>query len=153
MSSMSRLLKYVLVVSLALFAPPAWALDTWDGSSGVLTDLNQISGTMGVDAVYEISTAHGLEYVAQQVNSGTTYSGETIRLTDDLNMNGFSWNFSTPIGDRSLSYAFEGTFDGNGHTISNLWMGLPSGDGVGLFGFIDDAVITNLILTGVNVAG
>ena len=43
-------------------------------------------------------------------------------------------------------------FDGQGFTISNLSVNVPTGN-VGLFGYVDNATLSNLTLTNVNVTG
>ena len=54
-----------------------------------------------------------------------------------------------PIG---TSY-FRATFDGNGHTISNLYINRPNSNNVGLFGSVDGATIRNLGIVGGSVTG
>ena len=59
-----------------------------------------------------------------------------------------------PIGDPETDFRFNTTFDGNGHTIANLYIRWPDADHIGLFRAAgDDAVIRNLGLTGVRVSG
>ena len=60
----------------------------------------------------------------------------------------------TPIGN--WDNAFEGTFDGNGYTISNLYINLPeeeTGSGVGLFGVAKNATIKGINVENVNIVG
>ena len=71
---------------------------------------------------YSISTADGLGWVAKYVNQYSDYSrpfdGATVVLTCDINLGGIEW---TPIGDyRFSANRFCGTFDGQGHTVSNF---------------------------------
>lgn len=81
---------------------------------------------------------------------------------NDLDLSGINWE---PIGQiesirdddgmvlESYGY-FQGTFDGNGHTIKNLTINRPDEDNVGLFGAVNDsAKIQNLGLTDVDVTG
>ncbi len=49
-------------------------------------------------------------------------------------------------------FFFNATFDGNGHTLSNLFINRPNEGSVGLFG-LSDAAIKDVNLTGVNVTG
>ena len=56
-----------------------------------------------------------------------------------------------PIGDSSAK--FTGSFDGDGHTISNLIINRSNTDYVGLFGYAEGATISNLGLVGANVTG
>ena len=57
-----------------------------------------------------------------------------------------------PIGSSSSS--FTGTFDGNGHTISNLYINYPTTDRMGLFSRLDvGGIIRNVGMEDVNVTG
>ena len=58
-----------------------------------------------------------------------------------------------PIGARSPIYAFFAPFDGNGHTIANLFINRPETDHVGLFGYVSHGPITQVGLTDVDVTG
>ena len=59
-----------------------------------------------------------------------------------------------PIGDPETEYRFNAVFDGNGHTIANLFIRWPDADYIGLFRATGaDADIRNVRLTGVRVTG
>lgn len=82
----------------------------------------------------EINTVEGLKAIATNVNGGRdNYSGKTIRLTADLDLLDLSDETWTPIGISSRPFA--GTFDGGGHTISNLFVNTEH-EFAGLFGDI-----------------
>ena len=68
------------------------------------------------------------------------YYEANYKLNADINLENKPW---TPIN------YFEGTFDGQGHTISNMKVSITSTDGIsaGLFG-ISDGTIRNLIVEG-----
>ena len=74
------------------------------------------------------------------VNKGTNYSGTTVFLDSDLSLAGKSFE---PIG--TSSNYFCGTFDGQGHVISNLEM-TSSSQCAGLFGYSKGLAIKNVIL-------
>jgi len=57
----------------------------------------------------------------------------------------------TPIG--SSTTPFTGTFDGMGHSISNLKISRSTTDNVGLFGQTSEATIRNLDIRNVNLSG
>ncbi len=63
-----------------------------------------------------------------------------ITFTDD---SAEQW---TPIGTRDEP--FTGTFNGNGHTISGIYINKPEEDTKGLFGIIEDSTIENLTVSG-----
>ena len=77
------------------------------------------------DDPYQIATAEQLLALSATVNDGSAngYPGQFFALTDDIDLSGTAWQ---PIGhldlaDQSnISVMFMGTFDGNGHTISNI---------------------------------
>lgn len=112
--------------------------------------------------IVEIATAEQLFAFAETVNGGNGMSGKLVRLTADIDLEGKEW---TPIGQTggySAETYFQGTFDGQGYTISNLnvavWEeGTDGGANYasGLFGFIDaaDAVIKNVKVDGAVVTG
>lgn len=106
--------------------------------------------------VIEISSAEELMAVNQNL------SGHYV-LTADIDLSGQEW---TPIGAYapsgeseeeqeipSADYAFTGSFDGRGHTISNLVINQPEGWALGLFGCVANAEISNFTLENASVDG
>lgn len=108
-----------------------------------------------VDGGYEIYSAKGLQWLAEQVNGGNNFSGKTITLAADIDLENANW---TPIGSNpdSATLRFNGIFDGTGRTISNLNVNTTV-DGVpaGLFGAVSGTVknftIENATINSVNV--
>ena len=97
----------------------------------------------------QISTKEQLESFRDRVNNGATYEGRTITLQNDIDLQGNEDNQWIPIG-RSSTIAFKGTFDGNHHTIKNIYIDTTE-DYQGLFGVAQNATIENVTLTG-NIA-
>ena len=97
--------------------------------------------------VYQIETAQDLMDFSALVNAGST--GISAVLTDDIDMGAIE-NFA-PIGTQTINYA--GTFDGQGHIISNLSI-ISEQMFVGLFGsvtggaVIKNTTLRNALLTG-----
>ena len=132
------------------------AVTVWDGT----VDIGWYIGHEK-DTKFEISTAAQLAGLAQLVNgtakdsdnktiAAVTFSGKTIILTEDINLNTddvpASGNEWTPIGNSDNS--FNGIFDGDGHTVGGLYVP-DTTECPGLFGMGgDDAVIRNLIVVG-----
>ena len=91
----------------------------------------------------DIATAADLIAFANRVNAGETTLN--ARLIADIDLGGATW---TPIGqycpngDSSASLAYQGRFEGNGHTISNFTV--AGNDSVGLIGYAEMALIQNL---------
>lgn len=117
----------------------------WDGS----VDTAWYDATK---SVFDLSTAEELAGLAQLVNSGVNFYGKTVNLTEDINLANKPW---TPIGT-GLQINFQGVFNGNGHTISNL--NVEKDHGAGLFGYIkasdiDDVHVINANITTKHYAG
>ena len=84
-------------------------------------------------------------FFAKRVSLGNTYKGKTVYLRNDIDLSGEKY---TPMGiqldDGKYSY-FQGTFDGQGHVISNL-NATTSEKSAGLFGIIYGGAVKNTIL-------
>lgn len=100
------------------------------------------------EGVYQITNINGLKYFAEQVNGGTTYAGETIKLAVDVDLNNEAW---TPIGNSTNK--FQGTFDGQEKTISNLNVDMADTSDVGLFGFTASGAVKNLTINNAAIKG
>lgn len=106
-----------------------------------------------------ITTVDELMQFAADVNAGA-YDGKTdavVSLEADLDLSGKTW---TSIGcadsNANVPHYFSGKFYGNGHTISNLDFSSTYGnilyESLGFFGYIKNAVISDLTVQGsVNV--
>ncbi len=139
----------------------AQMVDTWDGTAN--TDWYTENPTA---AEFTLGTAEELAGLSQLIdNETTTFEGQTINLEKDMDFyledeNGEPICFE-PIGSYRNDQAFKGTFDGQGHTISNIsqntWAlnnGYYYGDlGLGLFGLVEDATIKNLNMDGASISG
>lgn len=93
------------------------------------------------DGKYHIATVTELTDWAAAVNGGNDFSGKTVVLEDDVDLNGVEW---TSVGP------FRGTFDGQGNTISNLEV--IGEECVGLFGSVV-GTIKNVVLDTARISG
>ena len=98
------------------------------------------------NGVYNIYTAQELRSIAYMVNVlGKHLSGKTVKLQADIDLENQEW---IPIGGNTIDESstmpvFKGTFDGNGHIITN--MRITSGNRyVGLIGYASGATIKNV---------
>ena len=115
--------------------------DFWNGLTGSLPEVT--------DNVMYVETAAELAAFAKDVNSGNSYSGITIKLSSDIDLNNVPW---TPIGNTS-NY-FKGDFDGQGYTISNMLISANTPDEdqfAALFGAIKNATVKNLTISDSNI--
>ena len=83
--------------------------------------------------IVKISDKASLEEFRNKVNSGEKYENKTIILTMDIDLQGNESNKWTPIGNTEEN-AFTGTFDGDGHKITNIYIDTAS-EYQGLFGY------------------
>ena len=103
-------------------------------------------GVLGED-VLRINNASDMIQFSKNVSSGATYSGTTVFLDADIDFSGGLSGEFEPIGYHKSSTSnkyFQGTFDGQGHTISNLAIN-SSSENVGLFGCLKGE-ISNIVL-------
>ena len=147
----------MLLLVMAILMPygGAWAQTTKRPASG--------NGT--VNKPFLISTAAELAWFRDYVNgtivddgkaAGTTHPSASAMLTADIDLKNYchaaedgkellSW---IPIGN--YSNRWEGNMDGQGHTISNLYIKTAQ-NFVGFFGCIEDATIQDLIFDNAKV--
>ena len=96
---------------------------------------------------YTVYTDDGLMAWAEAAQGNLSLN---CTLTHDIDLSGTEWE---PVGDRNNVYT--GTFDGNGHTISNLTItkkNLSFGDDCGMFGRVGtNATIQDLTLEDVRL--
>ena len=144
------------MVSAATAMSSAYIYDCEWINSGYPVLTWQSTTTLPEDLV--LTTAAQLRLVAFMVNKGEdTFSGKTIRLGNDIDLNSREW---TPIGGNGVSdsggNSFKGTFDGQGYTVSNMKIS-TSYYYVGFFGYITGTVqnfgIQTGSVTGANKAG
>lgn len=116
------------------------AADVWAGADA--EDGIDTSWYNANETEFKINTAAQLAGLAKLVNGKNSFSGKTIKLAKDIDLNNQVW---TPIGNGDSSFAFFGTFNGDGYTISGL--NVPDTNAPGLFGCIFGTV-QNLIVKG-----
>ena len=119
-------------------------------ANGVMAQFNG-SGTESDP--YLISTQQDLKNLIKSVNnSRNDFSGKFFKQTDDIDFvdsqvfpDGF-----TPIGDYDRNRPFSGIYDGDGHTISKLY--ITGNDNAAMFGYVENGCIKNLNFENVNVS-
>lgn len=110
-----------------------YTITTWEQ----LQNINFNSDTLTNNYYYNLSN-----------DLSSTTTGYDTYASSSANSSA-GWN---PIGDNPTK--FTGTFDGLGHTISDLYINRPTESFLGLFGFIDNSsTIKNIGLEYVNITG
>jgi hypothetical protein len=141
-------------IQLAISSGKKWEDDVADGFAG---------GDGSKENPYKIENAQQLAFFAKTVNNGESYEEKYIELTQNINLEYIPW---TPIGlgikesvspTRAivkLTNQFEGNFNGNGKTISRIYISETEIDAVGLFGTLgEEGTIENVNLEKGKVTG
>lgn len=120
------------VINIVLEAVPE---NGWDGESK--------TPVTPEDGIYHIHNGAELAWLAAQVNSGTGKSYSAV-LDNDIDLCGYDW---TPVG-YSTNKSFAGTFDGQNHTVDNLFINTDQPT-QGLFGALSaGAHVSNITIRG-----
>lgn len=158
---MKKRVLYLLCMAFAMMAwlpPQLWAQTRPSGGDG------------SSDNPFLITTAEELKWYANYVNgeSGdnvvhTTACAQLVNNIDLSTVCGKGKGSWTPIAKYDIYKAgkekFDGVFDGNGHTISNLYINNTYGSYLGLLGYIQptasstSASVKNLKMDNVQIVG
>jgi uncharacterized repeat protein (TIGR02543 family) len=142
---------------IAMTAQTAWADNDPIGSINYNSELG----------AYEIKNVNNLNDLAVYVNGSGAYSntGETetvkhncdnltFKMTADITFPNTGDNNFTIIGDNDR---FNGTFDGQGFTISGIKINRPESDDIGIFGLVGNTVgepiVKNLVVSNCSIVG
>ncbi len=114
----------------------------WDGET--LTAVTPIGG------IYHITNGAELAWFAAQVNACTNKNKAAQKynavLDNDIDLCGYNWS---PIGDGGSYHYYGGVFDGQGHTVFNLYINDATSRYRALFGDLTSgATIKNLTVRG-----
>ena len=136
--------------------------ENWKIAPGVNDGYPVLSWLAGekIEPEFEtVSTAQALKDMAHIVNDmGETFEGKTVTQQNDIDLSTVcsetlgNW---IPIGDygTNTNLYFAGTFEGNGNTISNLYINASENDYQGLFGYTNHATVSNLIIERIKILG
>jgi len=112
---------------------------------------------------YQIATLNNLYWIAYQTNHNwNQFSGQYFIQTVDIDASSTSTWFPNgsggyfgwePIFGNGASVWFKGSYDGQVHTISGLFINRLIENDIGFFGKIDGGTIKNLGLTNVSITG
>ena len=98
-----------------------------------------------------ISTPLALNRFRERVNRGETFRGRVVKVEADIDMANEEWS----MGIGGDQYPFLGTFDGQGHIISNLKVNVADRNSnlanLGFFNHVVNCTITNLRLDQIHV--
>lgn len=140
-----------LMLCMAFMPAAAYADNAKTAPEGKWTDsaADKFAGGSGTaEDPYQIATPEQLAKLAADINSGVgdkTHSKEHFKLTENLDLTAHRW---IPIGTgpgANSFHSFSGYFDGNGKTISGLYVD-ESQYSAGLFGHFSGYEIKNLTI-------
>ena len=154
--SLSGLLAAFLFVAAMMLPTSVWAqsVTTEQPEAGDGTPANP----------YQIANAAQLAWFRDWVNgtytpaegeTATQHASACAKLTANIDMNSVcseaigSWD---PISRYDLNIRWSGTFDGDGYTLSNLYVNMTT-EGAGMFGYTMYCTIKNITFSGVNITG
>lgn len=140
--------------------------DAQDPRRGPVSTSFQGNGTSA--SPYLITSAADLRLLADECRAGNVFDGKYFKMTADITINQNVLNPVTgepnddsnferwiPIGryyDRVIENGFQGIFDGDGHTISGIYINRKSRR-MGLFGSVVNARIKNITLKDSYISG
>lgn len=136
---MKKRVLFLLCMAFAMMAwlpPQLWAQTQPSGGDG------------SSESPFLITTAEELKWYASYVNGESgdkvVHTTACAQLMNDIDLStvcGEGKGNWTPIAKYGIykyngEYHFDGVFDGNGHTISNLYINDENGSNLGLFGYV-----------------
>lgn len=157
---MKKRVLFLLCMAFAMMAwlpPQLWAQTQPSGGDG------------SSESPFLITTAEELKWYASYVNGesgdNVVHTTACAQLMNDIDLStvcGEGKGNWTPIAKYGIykyngEYHFDGVFDGNGHTISNLYINDKNGSNLGLFGYVTPTTkktsVKNLKMASVQIVG
>lgn len=144
-----KLFAFVLALMFAVLSFPTVIF-----ASTAITEADWKETTVDGKTVIEIGTKAGLlNFLAELKGSSAEdpadkFEGKIVKLTADIDMAGATWESIYNYNSSDVLY-FKGTFDGQGHKISNLTI-----TGAGNLGFVhtlDGATVQNVVFENASV--
>lgn len=112
MKKFKKLMSIIISTAMIITVIPQMAINV---QAAQLTDV-AANGADGSELrPYIIDEADDLVWLGEQVEAGTMGTGKHFMQIKDIDLSGYTW---IPIG--SASKNFNGNYNGNGYTISNL---------------------------------
>ncbi len=147
------------------YAAPIEGYEIADNGNGTwgIAEETILSGAGTQEDPYLIEDIDDLTLFRDNVNNGTDYDGQYVKLMSDIDLTSVeNWIPIGAYGSHANEMTFRGYFDGNNKTISNLTVNdtTSTADILGLFGHIHgdgmkntlEPSVKNLTLTNVNIS-
>ncbi len=126
-----------------------WYLENPDAKEFIIDTPEELAGL----AEIVNGTAQAASTFAMRAATTTiqdSFEKQTIKLGANIDLNNLKWN---PIGAKFNSFAFKGTFDGQNHTITNLFVDAEDGQPAGFIGVQTGGSVKNVKFTNAKVMG
>ena len=134
---------FTLLLSLVLLPLVAWGQEITGNWKDQISEAVEETDYQVVGNTYNVYSAVGLAWVANQINEGSISGKYTISLQQDIDLGEFYW---TPIEE------FTGSFNGSGYSIKNLSIKNSDDSEIGLIGVADTyGSIANVTLENVSI--
>ena len=156
-----RVLSMLLIMAMLIgVLVPLQAVAAEGGAIQNAVDTSWYDASAASGTVFEIADAADLRGAAKLSREGVTFSGYTLKLTADIDLNP-GWNGKTTITDGKATLpeipavefegfdVFKGTFDGNGKTVAGIYMYQRvdnTNANLAIFRFVKGGTIKNLII-------
>jgi len=143
MKKMTKLSLMLLIMLLAMST--GLMAQAYSGGSGTSED------------PYQIANKADLKYLSENTGEWSKHFKQTANIifaSSDFDDGGDFYNSGAgfiPIGTEAIK--FTGTYNGNGHTIDNLFINRSSTNYIGLFGYTSGATIQNIGVTNIDITG
>ena len=118
--------------------------NVWDGTSS-----SSLQGSGTESNPYLITSGRDLSYFSKQVTNGNSYSGKYIKVTNNIDLNNIEWvgiGSCTGFRNTTTGKPFSGIFDGGFNIIRNINIQDVSNTHRGLFNFVKNGTIKNLVI-------
>jgi len=150
-----------IAVNLTATPQPGYRFDSWTGQ---VADVNAAATTVTVNTTYSITARfiQGLEirnwYDLDAIRTTNNLGGSHIMINNlDSTTRGYE-ELASPAANGGEGWqpivTFNGTFDGRGYKIKDLFINRPDATGVGLFGYADKrGVVLNVTVVNATVTG
>ncbi len=122
---------------------PIWSFTTFDWFD---------EGNGSARSPWQVATADQLKKL--QMLTEQDLDNRYFLQVEDIDFEGYEWESNEgwlPIGDTENK--FTGKYYGNGFLINNLFINRPEEDYLGLFGYIEGALINNVRLENLSITG
>ena len=156
----------IFVASFSVFSAVQTSASVWDGESSDTSWYDEGASEFVLEDAADFIGFRNL------VDAGTTFEGKTVKLGVDIDLNnalfdpiGFGYTCDIYTEGKDQNTAFMGIFDGQNHTVYNLYQNGWDLDedkvnystytyntaGGGLFASIENATVKNLAVSGANI--